>query len=147
LASGYGPDCVIVGEAAPELVDFVEHRWLAADSAERLQAVKPWIEKFLANGADTLVLACTHFILLKEEFQSLGGEDLLIFDSVEGVSRRVEFFLDSEDGKLRSGLAEDADPKSPLAEAPLMVVTGKEPLESHWEQLCRRFGFTLEMEC
>jgi glutamate racemase len=136
LAAQFGPDCAIVGEAAPELVEFVERRWLAADGAERLKAVEPWVKKFIDKGADTLVLACTHFLLLKKEFLISAGNSLKVFDSVEGVTRRVEALLDANGGELRSAAKED--PVSPL-----MVVTGKRPLEDHWEKLCLRFGFTL----
>jgi len=137
LAAQLGPDCAIVGQAAPELVDFVERRWLAAGRAERLKAVEPWVKKITDKGADTLVLACTHFLLLKEEFLHAAKDSLMVFDSVEGVIKRVEALLDEEGGELRSGAAKDAGP-------PLMVVTGKRPLEDHWEKLCRHFGFALE---
>jgi len=137
LAARFGPDCAIVGLAAPGLVDFVERRWLEADRAERLKAVEPWIKKIVDRGADTLVLACTHFLLLKEEFLSVAGDSLMVFDSVEGVTKRVEALLDEAGGELRSGIKENAGP-------PVMVVTGKKPLEDHWEKLCLSFGFTLE---
>jgi len=136
LAARFGPDCAIVGEAAPELVDFVERRWLDADGAERLKAVEPWVKKIVDRGADTLVLACTHFLLLKEEFLSAAGSSLMVFDSVEGVIKRVEALLDDAGGGLRSGTAKEAGP-------PVMVVTGRMPLEDRWEKLCRRFGFAL----
>jgi glutamate racemase len=137
LAAQFGPDCAIVGEAAPELVEFVERSWLDADKAERLKAVEPWIKKIVERGADTLVLACTHFLLLKEEFIHTAGDSLMVFDSVEGVIKRVEALLDESGGKLRSGAAEAAG-------SPLMIVTGKRPLEDHWEKLCLHFGFALE---
>ena len=138
LVAQFGPDCAIVRQAAPELVEFVERRWLEAGKAERLKAVEPWKKKIVGNGADTLVLACTHFLLLKEEFLSVAGDSLMVFDSVEGVIKRVEALLDEAGGELRSGVKEEAGP-------PLMVVTGKRPLEEdHWEKLCRRFGFALE---
>jgi len=138
LAAQFGPDCAIVTQAAPELVDFVERRWLYADRAERLKAVEPWIKKIVDKGADTLVLACTHFLLLKEEFLCAAGDSLMVFDSVEGVIKRVEALLDESGGELRSGAKEEAGPH-------LMVVTGKKPLEDHWEKLCLSFGFALEV--
>lgn len=137
LAAKYGPDCTVLGEPAPELVNFVEQRWLAADDAEKIAAVTPWTEKALAKGADALVLACTHFLLLRDEFLRAGGSELMIFDSVEGVSRRIESTLDEDRGKLRSDRQGDAD-------APVFAVTGKRPLEPQWKTLCARFGFTLE---
>lgn len=137
LAARYGPDCAVISLPAPELVEFAEYRWLEAPGAERAAAVMPWVEKFKAEGADALVLACTHFLLLKEEFRNAGSGGLAIFDSLEGVCRRVESILDDEGGKLRSGLTKDA-------EDPVFTVTGKEPLESRWKQLCAYFGFTGE---
>jgi len=134
LAAQYGPDCIILKEAAAELVDFAEHRWLASDSTERLLAVKPWLEKFRVKGADALVLACTHFLLLLDEFRSAAENDISVFDSVEGVSRRIEFILDEED--LRSNPENDSVP-------PIIEVTGEKPLEEHWARLAEHFGFTL----
>jgi len=135
LAAQYGPDCTVLGMPAPELVDFVERRWFEADQEERLQAVRPWVKMAGEKGADALVLACTHFLLLAEEFRSAAGNDLLIFDSVEGVCRRVESILESEG--LRSDMKEDAG-------APLLVVSGDGPLEERWVQLSGSFGFALE---
>lgn len=137
LAAKHGPDCVVEGLPAPELVEFVERSWLTADRAERYLAVKPWIEKAHALGADALVLACTHFLLLKEEFLAAAGDTLMIFDSVEGVSRRIESILDGEGGSLRSSPEKDAP-------VPLCAVSGERPLEPHWAELCSRFGFALE---
>jgi glutamate racemase len=141
LAAKYGPDCCVLGEAAPDLVDFVEYHWLEADNEERLMAVKPWVEKLRSKGADALVLACTHFLLLVEEFRNVAGKDISVFDSVEGVTRRLESILDEK--KLRSGLNNDAD-------IPKIVVTGHglfdEPRRVHWERLAEYFAFTLEMK-
>ena len=135
LAAQYGPDCTILKEAAAELVDFVEHNWLTADNTERLNTVKPWLEKFRANNADAIVLACTHFLLLADEFRNAAKNDIQVFDSVEGVSRRIEQILDEK--KIRSGFENEAD-------APLVKVTGEQPLEDHWGRLVEHFGFTLE---
>jgi glutamate racemase len=135
LADKYGPDCEIVREPAPGLVEFVEHRWLAADGDERFLAVKPWVEKIRQKRADALVLACTHFLLLKDEFINAAGDEIEIFDSVEGVIRRTENILDSEG--LRSCLSSEAPP-------PLMMVTGDDLLEPHWGQIGTVFNFTLE---
>ena len=135
LASKYGPDCSIFKEAAAELVDFVEYRWLAANSGERLDAVKPWIEKFRLMGVDAVVLACTHFFLLLEEFQNAAGNDLQIFHSLGGVSRRVEFLLDEKG--LRSSPEKNSD-------APIVLVTGEQAPDGNWERLAEYFGFNLE---
>jgi glutamate racemase len=133
LAARYGPDCAILGEAAPALVEFVEHRYAAAKGEERLAAVMPWIEKFRAAGADSVVLGCTHFLHLLEEFRKAGGKDIGIYDSVEGVSRRVEGLLNE------AGLRRKGDGAPP----PVLAVTGDNPLESYWNEMASLFGFKL----
>ena len=137
LVSRYGPDCELVGIAATGLVDFAQNRYGLASPAERLDAVRPYVEQFRASGVDSMVLACTHFLLLKDEFQSAAGADIGIFDSMEGVSRRIEYILDKDEGRLRIG--KDSGSFTPIA-----VVTGDKELEPYWEQLSLKFGFALE---
>ena len=137
LAAQYGPDCEIFKEAAPELIDFAQYRFWAASPAERLEAVSPYIEKFRALGIDSIVLACTHFLLLQDDFCLAAGKDIALFDSMEGVSRRVEAILDDEGKKPRSGL-------TPCGAVPALVLTGQAEQEVYWQELCRRFGFVLE---
>jgi glutamate racemase len=135
LARQYGPDCAVLGEAAPELVEFVEHRWVEANKEERRAVVMPWIKKFQAEGVDSIVLACTHFLLLKEEFCEAGGDEIGVYDSVEGISRRIESLLDSEGGRLRA---------SGDGRKMTMVVTGDSALEAYWEKLSAHFGIEME---
>ena len=135
LAAKHGPDCVILSEAAPSLVQFAENEWVNSSKAEIIAAVKPWTDKFINDGADAIVLACTHFLLLKEEFV-IAGPGLLIFDSVEGIGRRVEFFLDSGNGKLRS--------ENKKEQNMLLKITGEDDPEPHWEKKAARFGIVPE---
>jgi glutamate racemase len=135
LAAKYGGGCEIIGEAAPELVEFAEHRYASAGPAERLGAVQPWVDKFRSKGADAVVLGCTHFLLLLDEFRAAAGSTMGIFDSVEGVARRIESFLGPDSGKLR---ADDS-------EMPCLMVTGDAPLEPYWARLASCFGLKAEL--
>jgi glutamate racemase len=145
LAAKYGPDCEIVALAAPELVEFVERRYVSSSHGEKLEAVRPWIEKFHSAGADGIVLGCTHFLLLLDEFREAAKEvplsmttppSMTIFDSVEGVSRRVESLLDGGGGKLRA-------PASSTGNKPLLVITGAAPPEPYWTALAETFDLEL----
>ena len=136
IAAQYGPDCSVFTEAAPELVQFIERRWINADETERLEAVKPWVKKFREKGVDILVLACTHFLILKEEFVNAAGSDIRIIDSLVGVTKQLESILDEDEGKLRTNTEKETGER-------IMLVTGEGPVEMHHEKLCRHFGFTL----
>lgn len=89
LAARHAPDCLLETVAAGELVDFVETRYLQAGPKEREDAVRPALERCLAANCDALVLACTHFIFLADEFEHLSAGRARVFDSREGVARRA----------------------------------------------------------
>ena len=93
LAARCAPDCRVSGIAAPDLVDFVEYRCPRAGPEERRRAVEPYVEALRQKGADALVLGCTHFLYLIEEFRAAAGEGVKVYDSREGISRRIESFL------------------------------------------------------
>ncbi|MDR0449645.1 MAG: glutamate racemase [Treponema sp.] len=94
LAAKYGPGCEIIGIAAPELVEFVEYRCAVAGPEEKTRTILPYLERFRAAGADSLVLGCTHFLHLLDEFRREAGPAMSVYDSVEGISRRIESILD-----------------------------------------------------
>jgi glutamate racemase len=93
------------------------------------------MERFREAGADAVVLGCTHFLLLLEEFKEAAGGTMGIYDSLEGVSRRVASILDAEGGGLRS--------RSGNRVPPVLVVSGDAPLEPYWTLMSAFFGFSL----
>jgi glutamate racemase len=90
IAVSAGKPCRIERAAAPGLVEFVEHRLETASAHERVEQVQPYIRHFRAQKVDALVLGCTHFLLLKQDFIEAGTPDMRIFDSVEGVTKQIE---------------------------------------------------------
>jgi glutamate racemase len=133
LAARYGPGCAVTGIAAPELVEFVEYRADQADQEERRRMVTPYIEAFRRAGADSVVLGCTHFLFLLDDFKRAGAPDMGIYDSVAGVSRRIEALLDEK--SLRAG--------SPSEAEDTLLITGAEPPESSWRKRAAAFGLVL----
>ncbi len=89
LIADFASDCSVVRYAGQGLVEFVEHRITGSTLQQRLDAVTPACSFFRDAGVDQLVLGCTHFIHLKDEFQELLGPDIEVVDSVEGVGREV----------------------------------------------------------
>jgi glutamate racemase len=136
LAAQYGADCTIQRIAAGELVEFVEHRCAAAGDGEKRRAVEPYIGQFRADGADGVVLGCTHFIFLLDEFRAAAAPDLRVYDSVGGVSLRAEQLLN--EGGLRAG--EDGGTGS--AAGNILFLTGREP-PGEWRNRAADFGLTL----
>jgi len=130
-----GNTCEIVGIAAPDLVDFVEQRFAKADEKEKREIAGKYVKLFRDAGADCIVLGCTHFLFLKEQFVQEGAPDIKIIDSVSGVTLRAEFLLNENSGALRaSGNAK---------EQCKFLVTGTEEADSAWHGWSDYLGFPL----
>jgi glutamate racemase len=93
IAAAAEKKCRIERLAAPELVAFVEQQFETASHAERAGRILPYIAYFREHNADGIVLGCTHFLLLKDDFVKAGMPDMRVYDSVEGVTKRIERLL------------------------------------------------------
>ena len=124
--------CEIFGIAAPELVDFIEMHY---DDSEKTDIVKKYIKLFREASVDTIVLGCTHFLFLQEEFQQEASPDLSVFDSLAGISKRIEFLLDENNSALR-------------AEKPgqnKLLLTSAKNVNPFWEKRAQKLQFNLEI--
>ena len=133
-------DYEIFGVAAPELVEFVEQRLDKASETERTQIVKKYIELFSSKGADTLVLGCTHFLHLLEEFKREASNSscvpsIKIFDSQDGVTKRIEFLLNENNGALRAS--------NNFKGAHRLFLTGTPSADALWQNRAQNMNFKL----
>ncbi|MDR0878710.1 MAG: glutamate racemase [Treponema sp.] len=135
LAAKYGNGCKIMGLAAPELVEFVEHRINRACENEKREMVRKYIDQFRAAGADALVLGCTHFLFLLEEFRIEAAPLIHVYDSIEGISSRIESILDADGGALRAD--------GSVSGKNQFFVTGENQIEDSWRQWAGELGFSL----
>ena len=94
--------CEIFGIAAPELVEFIEKHFDKAGDNEKTDVVRKYINIFRREGADSLVLGCTHFLYLLDEFRREASPNIVVFDSLEGITKRIDFLLDENNGSLRA---------------------------------------------
>lgn len=140
LAERFAPDCELVGIAAPELVEFVEHRYAHSDRTERLAVVEGYIRRFRELGVDSIVLGCTHFLFLADEFVEVGGEDISIFDSREGVARRVASLLETSGSDGRTEQTNARNLSTPSLAPGKVFVTGSAPIEASWNDFAKLFG-------
>jgi glutamate racemase len=77
-------------KACPLLVPLVEEGWVAHRVTE--QVARIYLSEAFADGfhdADTLVLACTHYPLLKPLLERVAPEHVKIVDSAESTARQV----------------------------------------------------------
>lgn len=89
LKEDFASDCKLVLRADPELISFIEHNSFTAAKEEKLAAVKPAVDFFKNEGCDVIMLGCTHFLNLTQEFKELCGKEISVVDSKEGVVNRT----------------------------------------------------------
>lgn len=87
------PGVVVLGKAAPDLVDIVEDG--DADTPRADAALAETVREVFEWGADTLVLGCTHYPLLLPALQRvIGRRKLRIVDSAETTAGRVRRIIE-----------------------------------------------------
>lgn len=89
LIQQFAPDCEIIRFGDSTLISRIETDLVESDRETRISAVRPAIERFRAAGADTIVLACTHFLNVDEEIRIVAGKDIQIIDSRKGVVQQA----------------------------------------------------------
>ena len=125
----------IFGIAAPELIEFVEFRFLSASEEEKRATARGYMDRFRAAGVDALVLGCTHFLFLLEEFRAEAHPDIGMYDSTEGISQRIE--------SLSSTISpSEAAPENTRRR---LILTGTEAPEPSWIRWADRLGFSLSL--
>jgi glutamate racemase len=88
LTSRYGKNTRILSLACPEFVDIVENGEINTPSARA--CVRHYIAPLLAQGADTLVLGCTHFPFLRAAIGAVAGPSVAIIDPAAAVARQLQ---------------------------------------------------------
>ena len=85
LIKDFASGCRIEKRADAALVAQIENGLITASDEEKKQAIEPAIRQFKTAGADTLVLACTHFLHLSDTFAECAAPEIKIIDSLPGV--------------------------------------------------------------
>ena len=131
--------CEIFGVAAPELVDFIELHYDDSKKEEKIHAVKRYIDIFRKANVSTIVLGCTHFLFLQEEFRREAAPNLSVFDSLEGISKRIEFLLDENNGALRTKTHSNKTENNKL------LLTDSKSINPFWEKRAQKLKFNFEV--
>jgi glutamate racemase len=92
LAAKFAADCTIIRHGSPELVELAEAKLAGEEiGTEAVRAAaQPLFDAPGGDRIDTVVLACTHFPLLDEEFRS-AFPHITYVDGGAGIARRIAF--------------------------------------------------------
>ena len=105
----FASDVQIVRQVCPGLVEQIEAG--DVDGARTRDLLRQFLAPSLAAGADTIVLACTHYPFVRHTLEQLAGPGITVIDPAPAVARQV--------GRLAGGRllgdATAADHETPLA--------------------------------
>jgi glutamate racemase len=85
------PELEITACPTPLLVSLVEEDWLQHTATQLI--VDEYLAPHRAAGVDTLVLACTHYPLLKGLIRNALGDEVVLVDSAENMAKAVQHEL------------------------------------------------------
>jgi glutamate racemase len=85
------PTIGVLPKAAPDLVDLVEAGKAGSDEAEA--SLRETLQEVLDYQADTLILGCTHYPLLRPLISKIVGGRITVVDSAETTADKVKRIL------------------------------------------------------
>lgn len=93
LLESYGRNVKVVTEACHGLVECIERGELAADATRDL--LQRYLKPLLADGADTIVLGCTHYPFVRPLIEQLvngqlAGAKITLIDTGAAVARQLQ---------------------------------------------------------
>lgn len=91
-SKGLPKDITVVVQEAIGWVDAVENGE-TSPTEKTLALVEQHIKPLLNQGADTLVLGCTHFPFLEEAIRKVAGPNINLINPAEAVAKRIEQVL------------------------------------------------------
>ncbi|MBI2849291.1 MAG: glutamate racemase [Chloroflexi bacterium] len=88
LLAQFAQGIQVFTQPCPGIVELVERGEVSSPRMESL--LRSYLEPLLLQGIDALVLGCTHFVFVKAIIQEIVGEDVVVIDTGEAVSRQVQ---------------------------------------------------------
>lgn len=101
LLERYGGEIEFLTQPCPGLPEAVERGEL--DTPETRQLIASYVAPLLAKGADTLVLGCTHYPILRPVIAEIAGPNVNLIDTGNAVARRVAEVMPSSPGASGTG--------------------------------------------
>ncbi len=105
LLESYGRNVKVVTQGCVGLVECIERGELNTPQTKAL--IRQYCAPLLAEGADTIVLGCTHYPFVKEVIQDIVGKEITLIDTGAAVAKQLKRQL--EENGLLSTSKENAE--------------------------------------
>jgi len=85
------PNIKVYSQACPLLVPLIEEGW--QDRPEAISILKKYLKPLRSCNIDTLILGCTHYPLMRKNFEKIMGKQVKVFDTGEVVATSLKDYL------------------------------------------------------
>ena len=85
------PSIQVIEQSCPLFVPLVEESWGKKPAAELI--AREYLKKVSKSGADTVILGCTHYPILKPLLTRILGKKVKLVDSAETLAQAAQEFL------------------------------------------------------
>lgn len=144
LKNQFASDCKLILRGDSELISFIEHKSFTANQEEILEAIKPAVDFFRSNDCDTIILGCTHFLNLANEFKKICEPDIMVVDSRDGVTKRALSLLNQklQRGQTPMETFSNLTKKSKKNQKPTLYVTSfsDKKDKKEYDVICNRYN-------
>jgi len=93
LLNQFSQSTTIIPQPCPGLAEAIDEG--GSNLALREQLIRHFTAPLLAQGADTLVLGCTHYPLIADEIRAVVGDQVHLIDTSAAIARQVVRQLES----------------------------------------------------
>lgn len=94
LLESYGRNVKVVTQACIGLVECIERGELDTPATKAL--IRQYTSPLLAEGADTIVLGCTHYPFVRETIRGIVGENISLIDTGAAVAKQLKRQLEEK---------------------------------------------------
>jgi glutamate racemase len=95
LLESYGRNVKVVTQGCVGLVECIERGEL--ESTETKALIRQYTAPLLAEGADTIVLGCTHYPFVKDAIREIVGDKITLIDTGAAVAKQLKRQLEKKD--------------------------------------------------
>ncbi len=88
------PDAEVTASACSLFVSLVEEGWISDDDPVVMETANRYLEPIVDAGADTVILGCTHFPVLKGAIKMVAGDKVTLIDAGTATAMAVKEFLE-----------------------------------------------------
>jgi len=89
------PGIRVFKQACPLFVPLVEEGWIDDEVTDRI--IHRYLDDFLKNDIDALILGCTHYPLLADEIAGITGEKVTLVNPAFECAREFRYVLEEND--------------------------------------------------